>query len=96
MSGSYRESLSDVGSGWEALPDVQELAGVPHGCPRVGGRPSRVSESVREVLTDVREWSRGPPGCPAVVGRPSQLSGSGGWPSRISGCGRETLPNVQE
>ena len=49
-----------------------------------------------EVLSNVREWLGGTPGCLQVVGRPSQMSVSGGWPSRISGCGRETLPNVQE
>ena len=32
------------------------------------------------------EWSGGPPGCPEVAGRPSRMSGSG----------REALPDVRE
>ena len=39
-----------------------------------------------EAIPDVREWLRGPPGCPGVVGKPSRMTGSG----------RETLPNVRE
>ena len=40
----------------------------------------------REVLSDVREYSGGLPGGPGVVGMPSRMSGSG----------RETHPNVRE
>ena len=36
-----------------------------------------MSGSDREALRDVREWSRGPPVCPGVVGSPSRMSGSG-------------------
>ena len=45
-----------------------------------------MSVSVPVALEDVREWSGGPPGCPGVFGRPS----------RMSGCGRETLGDVRE
>ena len=45
-----------------------------------------MSCSGREALEDVLEWLGGPPGCPGVVGRPSRMSGSG----------REALPDVQE
>ena len=42
--------------GWEALPDVREwLKGYPE-CPKVVGRPSRMSGSGREALSDIREW----------------------------------------
>ena len=43
-----------------------------------------MSGSCWEALQDVREWSEGPPGFPGVVGRPSRMSGSG----------REILPDV--
>ena len=39
-----------------------------------------------DVLQDIREWSRGMPTFPGVVK----------WPYRMSGIGRETLPNVRE
>ena len=65
------------------------------------GRPVWMSGSGRETLSDVQEWSGGPPGCPGVVGRPSQRPGGPSGcpgvverPSRLSGSGRETLPNV--
>ena len=45
-----------------------------------------MSESVRDAILDVRVWSGGPPGCPGEVGMPSRMSGSG----------REALPDVQE
>ena len=58
------------GSGWEALLDVREWSGGPHGCPRVVGNPpmcpgvaltpSRMSQSGPDALQDVREWSGGP------------------------------------
>ena len=41
------------GSGWEALPDVQEWSEVPPGCPGVVGRPSRMPGSCRQALPDV-------------------------------------------
>ena len=70
MSESGREAHSDVESGWESLPDVQERSGGPPGCPGVGGRTSRMSRSGWVALPDVREWSGGPFRCPGVVGRP--------------------------
>ena len=86
MSGSARESLSDVRK-W--------LRGPP-GFSGVVVRPSRMSGSGREVLPDfrsgrealsnVREWSGGPPRSPRVAGRPSQMSGRD----------REALPDVWE
>ena len=44
-----------------------------------------MSGSGREVLLDVQESFRGLPGCPGVVGMPSRMSGSG----------REGLPDVR-
>ena len=44
------------GSGWEALPAVQEWLGIPHRGPGVVGRPSGRSGSVREALLEIREW----------------------------------------
>ena len=44
-----------------------------------------MSGSEREALHHVREWSTGPLGCPGMVGRPSKMSGSG----------REALPDVR-
>ena len=41
---------------------------------------------VQEALPDVWEWSGGPP----------EFSGVVGWPSRLSGSGRETLLDVRE
>ena len=94
----------------EALPDVQEWSEGPQECPRVVGRPARMSGSGREVLTDV------PHGYPGVVGRSSLMSGSGlevlpdvwewsggpleclrvvGRPSRMSGSGREALSHFR-
>ena len=43
------------GSGWLALPDVQEWSGDPSGCPGVVGRLSQMSLSGRDALPDVRE-----------------------------------------
>ena len=45
-----------------------------------------IHPDVREVLPNVREWSEGPAGCPGVVRMPSRMTGSG----------RETLPDVQK
>ena len=64
----------------ETFPDVQEWSGGPLGCPRVVGRPSRMSESGWEALSDVREWLGGPPGCPRVVGMFSRMSEWSGGP----------------
>ena len=47
-------------SGREALPDVWEWSGDHPGCPKVVGRPSRMSGCVREALLYVRVWSGGP------------------------------------
>ena len=44
------------GSGRESLLDVRELSGVPDRCPRVVGRPSRMSGSGQKTLPNVREW----------------------------------------
>ena len=40
-----------------------------------------------------REWSGDPDECPGVVEKPSQMFGR---PSRMSGCVRKALPDVQE
>ena len=95
------------GSGRDALPDVRQLSRGPTGCPAVVGTPSRLSGSGREALPNVREWSGCPPGCQGVVGvaLPEVREWSGGLPgcsgvvgrtSRMSGSGREALPDVQE
>ena len=42
-----------------------------------------MSGSGRQAIPNVREWSGGPLGSPGVVGRPF----------RMSGCGREALPD---
>ena len=62
MSGSCREALLDVRSGWEALPDVRELSGDPPGCAggsprflRVVERPSWMTKNGLETIPDVRE-----------------------------------------
>ena len=71
MYGSCRVALPIV---WEALPVVLEWSSGPPGCPRVVGRPCRMSGSGRRpsqmsrsglvALPDVREWSGNPPRCP--------------------------------
>ena len=43
------------GSGWDAFSDVREWLGCLLGCPRVVGRPSRMSGSGREALQDVQD-----------------------------------------
>ena len=71
MSGGSRENPPDVRGGWESLSDVREwLGGYPE-CPRVVGKPSRLSGVVgrlsrmsgsgQEALPCVQEWSGGPP-----------------------------------
>ena len=45
-----------------------------------------MSGSGHEALPVVIEWLGGPPGCPGV----------GGKPSRMSGNGREALPDVRK
>ena len=52
-------------------------------------RPFQKSGSVREAVQDVWEGS-------GVVGRLSRMSGSGLEAFRMSGSGREILPDVQE
>ena len=56
---SVRKTLTDV---QESLLDIRKWSGGPPGCPRVVGRPTRMSGSGREALLDVWEWSEGPPG----------------------------------
>ena len=78
------------GSGWEAHPDdrewslaltnAREWLRVPPGCSGVVKMPCRMSGS---SVTPFRMSGSG--------GRPSWMSGS---PSRLSGCGRETLLDV--
>ena len=58
ISGSGREACWMAGSGWKALPNVQELSGEPPGWP-----------GVRKTLTNIRKWSGVPPRYPGVVGR---------------------------
>ena len=89
MSGSGREALPFLG---EALPDVREWLEGPPGGPGVVGRPSlisvkpsRMSRSGWKTLPVVREQSGGPP----------KFAGEVGSPTRISGSGREALPEVQ-
>ena len=72
------------GSGLEALTDVWEWSGGPHGCPRVVWSPFWMSGSGQKALPDVRQWSGDPPGCPEVVGGPYRYSGVVGRPSRKS------------
>ena len=48
------------GSGRESIPDVQEWSWSTLVCPRVVGRPIRMSGRSRESLQDDRKWSRGP------------------------------------
>ena len=57
------------GSGWEAIPDVQEWSGGPRRFAGVVERPFRMSASGREALPVVRQWSGVSPGCPGVVGK---------------------------
>ena len=45
-----------------------------------------MSGSIWESLPFVREWSGGHSGCPEVLGRPSRMSGSG----------RETIPDLRK
>ena len=45
-----------------------------------------MSGSGQDALPEVQEWSDNPPGCPGVVERPSRMSGNG----------RETLPDFAE
>ena len=71
MFGSGREASRMSVSGWEALSDVREWSGGPHGYPGVVRRPCRLSGSGQEALLDVRELSGGPAECPRVGRRPS-------------------------
>ena len=41
------------GSGREAIPDVRKWSGGSPGCPKVVGKPSRMSRSGRKALLDV-------------------------------------------
>ena len=53
-----------------------------------------MSRSGREAITDVREWSGRPQGFAGVVRGPPGYLGVVGRPSRISGSGRNALPEV--
>ena len=107
IQGVVRRPSRMAGSGRETLPDVWVWSGGPLGClgvvgslfkmsgvvlipSRMSGRTSqksggtyRMSGSGRLALPNVQEWSGDPPVCPGVVGRPS----------RMSGCGPDTVPN---
>ena len=99
MSGSDRETLPAVREWWEAHP----TSGVVGSPSRKFERPSWRSVNGRdtlpdvpegwEALLDVRQLSGGPPGC---AEGPPNCSGVVGWPFRMSGSGRETLPDVRE
>ena len=52
-----------------------------------------MSGSGRLALPDVRKWSGVPPGC---SGASPGCLGVVGWPSRLFGRCRESLPNVRE
>ena len=98
------------GCGREALPDVRKWSKDPPGCPGAFERPSWMSGSGREALPDVRECRealthvrkllRGPLGSPG--GRLGSPGGNPrcpvvvGWPFRMSGSGREALPDIRE
>ena len=83
-AGVFRRPSRMSGSGRDTLSDVREWSVGPPGCPEVVGwpsrmceRPSRLSGSVRkafpdvwETLSDVWEWSGSSLGCPGVVGWP--------------------------
>ena len=64
MSGSGGRTFRISGSGWKAIPDVQEGLGGPPECPGVVRRPSLMSESGWEAIPDVQKLSRGHPGSP--------------------------------
>ena len=62
-----------------------------------------MSGSGWETLRDVREWAGGRPKCPSMVVMHSRMSGScqkalskSLRPSRMSGYGRDTFPDVAE
>ena len=70
-------------SGQEAIPNVREWSRDPLGCPGVMGGPLGCPGVVGGPPGSLGVVG-GPPGCPEVV-----------WmPSRMSGSGRQTLPNV--
>ena len=60
------------------------MVGSPSRMSLRGAMPFRMSGSCRVSLSDVRECSEGPLGCPGVVGGLTRMSGSG----------REILPDV--
>ena len=65
----------------EAVPVVREWSGGPLGCPSV----QKALPDVREALSDVRKCSGDRHRCLGVVGTPSRMSGSG----------RDFLPDVR-
>ena len=106
LSGSGRESLSDVRERSEDFRVVREWSGDLPGCPGVVGslsrmsrRPARMSGNVRkafpdvwEALSAVRERSRSSLGCPGVVGRLSRLFGRVSQPLQDNRKGVPTTP----
>ena len=110
MSGSDRETLPEVR---DPIPDVQKWTGDPLGCPGVlgrpswmcvsGGRPSRMTGSVREALPDILEPYRMYGSDREVL--PDVREWSRGYPdcpgvvrrlSEMSGSNREAHPDVRE
>ena len=73
---------------------------------RVSRNGQKTLSYVQEILPDVPEltgapsnvWEGlgGPLGCPGVVGGTPECSGVVKRPSRMSGCGREDLLDIQE
>ena len=63
VSGSGRDTLSDVPVGWEALP--------------MSGSFWEALPNMQEAFPVVQELSGGLHECPGVVWRPSRISGSG-------------------
>ena len=75
MSGSGGETLPDVPEWWEALPNIWVWAKGYSECPKIVGKPSRMSASGRKALPDVLELSRDTPRSPGVVGGPPVCPG---------------------
>ena len=105
MSGSGREAFPDVRE-WSGGPlGCSEVVERPSRISGVAWRPSQNSGSGRQTLPDVRVWTKCAPGslgggkrlsgCPGVVQSPYVCPGEFGRPSRMSGSGRETLPDIR-
>ena len=54
MSGSGRETITDVLEWWEALPDIWEWSKGPPESPGAVEKPSRIPG--REAILDLRKW----------------------------------------